>query len=145
MFSIISDLFEKVVQSWWSILLYVVAVAIIYSLTNSISEGFQSSANNLSENLKANLCYGLRQSLQANKSLLVGFKERYAVDSLRSAEQLITSFTEKWNEIDCETILTNTPMAVLDLPNREDIEEKIKEEVTTKLKAKLGSSYKPAE
>ena len=36
MFSIISDLFEKVVQSWWSILLYVVAVAIIIKIGNRV-------------------------------------------------------------------------------------------------------------
>ena len=136
-----SDIFEKIYQNWWGILLYCLilwTLYTIYNISNTTLEGFESGNIKVPDEYKAHLCYGIKQTLDGNKSLIEGLTERHAAESLEDVNNLISMLTGRWNEFDCETVLSGNPIPLIHIPNRADIEEAIKDKVTAQIEAAIA-------
>lgn len=138
----ISDIFEKIYQNWWGILLYILTVYVLYSLykaTNDVLEGFTSGNITIPEEYKSHACYGIRQTLITNKKLIEEFREKHAVESLADTTDLVELLTTKWNEFNCEQVLAEKPIPEIRIINKADIEESIKEKVTAEIEAAIAA------
>jgi hypothetical protein len=138
----ISDIFEKIYQNWWGILLYFFTFYLLYRLyktTNDILEGFTTGNITIPEEYKSHACYGIRETLSANKKLIEGFREKHAVESLADTNSLIELLTTKWNQMNCEQVLAEHPMPHVHMPNMADLEEEIKKKVTAEIEAAIAA------
>lgn len=138
----ISDIFEKIYQNWWGILLYVVSAYVLYSLykaQNDILEGFTSGNITIPEEYKSHACYGIRQTLITNKKLIEEFRNKDAVESLADTTDLVELLTTKWNQFNCEQVLAEKPIADIRIINKADIEESIKNKVTAEIQAAIAA------
>jgi len=134
-------------ENWWGIALYVIvlySLYILYRETTRIEEGLQSGNISIPDELKVQACHGIKRSLEANTNLIERFEKAQAVGSLADTKTVINVFTAKWNELDCETIVKENPLAVVHLPNVEDIREEITQRVTATINAEIEANKNSA-
>ena len=138
---------SHILENWWGISLYLCVLYILYILyreTTRIEEGLQSGNISIPDELKVQACHGIKRSLEANTQLIERFELAQAVGSLADTKSVINTFTSKWHELDCETIVKENPLAVVHLPNVEDIREEITERVTASINAQIEANKQPS-
>ena len=87
-----------------------IILVIIYMLRPKVIEGFVEDSINSQMNNPFFACPVIKSNINANQSLIEGFTQNNAVESLETTMDVIKAFTNRYEELECDTkIFKNFP------------------------------------